>query len=434
MKYKKDFALVLSGGGAKGAYQIGAWKALNNEGFNFSAVSGASVGSLNAALVAQGDIERGDHLWEEIEIKNVVDVPSDLISNGKITLNTKSLKSLTGTWQKGLLLDSSPLKKLIKKEVDEKLIRKKGVDLGVVTINRSSFKTVEIFLDQIEEGLLADYLYASASYPAFKNAEIKGEKYIDGGLHDNIPSAMLKNRGYRKIIIIDISGPGHNRKPDIVGTDTIYIKNSIELPGVLDFSRESLRKSSLLGYLDTEKILGGNEGRKYFFRPDFNIVKKLEHILKTKELQDYIKIYSDSSKETLTRILPDEYKHWKYPVFSLMECAALSLGIERIASYDLNDLIELIWVKFREIDSEFFVNDLNMSFFDELERVIKEIKSVKSISDYPPYTYYKGAVVISGTEKPTIEKNALFVFYPFLKGSIIFRKLLSKYFMEEESK
>ena len=433
MKYKKDFALVLSGGGAKGAYQIGAWKALDNAGFKFSAVSGASVGSLNAALVAQGDIERADHLWEKIEIKNVVDVPSELISNGKISLTTKSLSSLTGKWQKGLLLDSSPLKKLIEKEIDEKFIRKRGADLGVVTINRSSFKIVEIFLDQIEDGFLADYLYASASYPAFKNAEIKGEKYIDGGLHDNIPFSMLKNRGYRKIVIIDISGPGHNRKPDITGTDTIYIKNSIDLPGVLDFSRNSLKFSNLLGYLDTEKIFGGNEGIKYFFKPDFHTCKKLDHILNKKVMQDFIEMYSDRKKDSLKRILPDEYKEWKYPVFALMECAASALKIERISLYDFNELIEKIWKRFNEIDSEFFINDVNISFFNELERVVKEITSAKSVSNYSPYKYFKGAVVISGTEKPTIEKNALFVFYPFLKGAVVFRKLLNEYYKAEEN-
>ncbi len=125
MKYKKDFCSGSFRRGAKGAYQIGAWKALDNEGYKFSAVTGASVGSLNAALVAQGDIERADHLWEEIEILNVVDVPPDLISNGKISLNTRSLKSLTGTWQNGLLLDSSPLKKLIKKRKLMKSISEK---------------------------------------------------------------------------------------------------------------------------------------------------------------------------------------------------------------------------------------------------------------------------------------------------------------------
>ena len=434
MKYRKEFALVLSGGGAKGAYQIGAWKALKNEGFKFSAVSGASVGALNAALVAQDDFERADRLWENIEIKNVVNVPTDLVHNGRINLNTKSIKSLTTTWQKGLLLDSTPLKMLIRKEIDEEMIRKKGIDLGLVTINRSSFRPLELFLDQIEGGFLADYLYASASFPAFRNAEIKGDKYIDGGIFDNIPYAMLKNRGYRRIIIVDISGPGNNRKPDVIGTDTIYIKNSIELGGVLDFSRETLKRSSRLGYLDTEKIFGGNEGLRYFFRPDFDAAEKLDHILRKPEIMKYIDAFSDRKKDSLKRVLPDEYREWKYPVYSLMECAALSLGIDRIELYNFNDLVETIWKRFRKIDREFFVNDNKMPFFDEVGRVIKEIASGRSREEYTPYAYYKGASVISGTEKPTIEKNALFVFYPFLKGAVIFHKILSEYFTEAEEK
>ena len=433
MKYKRDFALVLSGGGAKGAYQIGAWKALDHEGFKFSAVSGASVGALNAALVAQGDFETADRIWEKIEIKNVVKVPDDLISKGKISLKTKSLRPLIKTWEKGLLLDSSPLRKLIESSVDEPGIRKKGIDLGVVTINRSSFRPVEIFLDQIEKGYLADYLFASASFPTFRNAEIKGDKYIDGGLHDNMPFAMLKNRGYRKIIIIDISGPGYNRKPEITGTDTIYIKNSIDIGGVLDFNRETLKKSSLLGYLDTEKIFGGNEGIKYFFKADFHKMEKMQKYFEHPQVKKHIDILSDRKKESLKRILPDEYREWRYPLFALLECAALSLGIERVRLYEFDEIIDLIRKKFDEIDNELFVEDIKMPFFDEMGRIIKEITSGKSISEYPPYAYYKGAEVLSGSEKLTIEKNALFVFYPFLKGAVIFHKILTEYFKTEES-
>ena len=46
----KTYGLALEGGGAKGAYQIGAWKALREAGIRFSAVSGTSVGALNGAM------------------------------------------------------------------------------------------------------------------------------------------------------------------------------------------------------------------------------------------------------------------------------------------------------------------------------------------------------------------------------------------------
>ncbi|MFR0795218.1 MAG: patatin-like phospholipase family protein [Oscillospiraceae bacterium] len=54
----KTYGLALEGGGAKGAYQIGAWKALREAGIHFSAVSGTSVGALNGAMIVMDDLER----------------------------------------------------------------------------------------------------------------------------------------------------------------------------------------------------------------------------------------------------------------------------------------------------------------------------------------------------------------------------------------
>ena len=57
----KEYGLVLEGGGAKGAYQIGAWKALKEAGVRIRAVAGTSVGALNGALICMGDLEQADH-------------------------------------------------------------------------------------------------------------------------------------------------------------------------------------------------------------------------------------------------------------------------------------------------------------------------------------------------------------------------------------
>ncbi len=63
--------LVLSGGGGKGAYEVGCWRALRERGIAVDAVAGTSVGALNAALVAQGDLERAERLWSQITAKDV---------------------------------------------------------------------------------------------------------------------------------------------------------------------------------------------------------------------------------------------------------------------------------------------------------------------------------------------------------------------------
>jgi predicted acylesterase/phospholipase RssA len=62
----KKIGLVLAGGGAKGAYQIGCWKALKELGIVFDAIAGTSVGALNAALIAEGDLQKALTLWANI--------------------------------------------------------------------------------------------------------------------------------------------------------------------------------------------------------------------------------------------------------------------------------------------------------------------------------------------------------------------------------
>ena len=56
------YALALEGGGAKGAYQIGAWKALKEAGIRFSAVAGTSVGALNGSLIVMDDMEKAENV------------------------------------------------------------------------------------------------------------------------------------------------------------------------------------------------------------------------------------------------------------------------------------------------------------------------------------------------------------------------------------
>ena len=61
----KEYSLVLDGGGARGAYQIGAWKALVEAGVKINAVAGTSVGALNGALICMGNVELAEKLLVE---------------------------------------------------------------------------------------------------------------------------------------------------------------------------------------------------------------------------------------------------------------------------------------------------------------------------------------------------------------------------------
>ena len=64
-------ALVLSGGGARGAYQVGVWKALEELNIKCDIVVGSSVGSINGALYTQGDFNKAYNLWKKLSIEDV---------------------------------------------------------------------------------------------------------------------------------------------------------------------------------------------------------------------------------------------------------------------------------------------------------------------------------------------------------------------------
>ena len=71
---------MLEGGGAKGAYQIGAWKALREAGVKIRGVAGTSVGALNGALICMGDMDRAEGLWKDIAYSKVMDVDDSLMA------------------------------------------------------------------------------------------------------------------------------------------------------------------------------------------------------------------------------------------------------------------------------------------------------------------------------------------------------------------
>ena len=84
----KEYGLVLEGGGAKGAYQIGAWKALKEAGVELKGIAGTSVGALNGALICMGDLEKAERLWENISYSKIMSVDDGVM--GEISSTRKS--------------------------------------------------------------------------------------------------------------------------------------------------------------------------------------------------------------------------------------------------------------------------------------------------------------------------------------------------------
>ena len=67
-------AVVLAGGGSRGAYQVGVWQAMKELGMDYQIVTGTSVGALNGAMLVQGDYEQARRMWLRLTAKDIANV------------------------------------------------------------------------------------------------------------------------------------------------------------------------------------------------------------------------------------------------------------------------------------------------------------------------------------------------------------------------
>ncbi|MFR1759184.1 MAG: patatin-like phospholipase family protein, partial [Christensenellaceae bacterium] len=260
----EGFGLVFMGGGAKGAYQLGVWQALREMDIPIQAVTGASIGSINGALLAQGDFQAALDAWHSVRMSQIVkaDGISDATEN---LLDPRNLAAITREMIMRRGLDNTPLRDTLAAILDEDRIRASGIDYGMTTFSKTDLSTTEIFVGEIPQGQLIDFIMASACFPIFKSVQIGEHEFIDGGIGDNMPVRMLLRRGCRHIITVDIGGVGLVRpvRPD--GATIITVKYSMPLGGLFDLSPETLAFNQALGYLDTMKVFGRMQGRYYFF-------------------------------------------------------------------------------------------------------------------------------------------------------------------------
>ena len=262
-----ETALVLGGGGAKGAYEVGAIAALDELGIKAGSVFGTSVGALHAAKYAQGSMDAAAALWDNIRLSDVVSEESLAIADDAENIfdhPEKLLEFITRYAQKKGV-DVSPLMDILHKLIDEDKIRRSGVHLGIVTTRFPSLAMVEKRLEEMETGSLIDWLMASAScFPIFPMKQVGGDRYIDGGFCDNTPVEMAVRSGARDIVAIDIgkhrSHTQYDRRPNIT-----YIRTSQPLGGLLTLDSALSARNRILGYNDVMRAFGRMRGVSYSF-------------------------------------------------------------------------------------------------------------------------------------------------------------------------
>lgn len=254
-------ALVLSGGGSKGSYQIGVWKALRELNIKYDIITGTSVGALNGAIMVQNEYRKAINIWKKINLK--VLFGEDAIES---TNNFEIYKMYSKHFLKYGGMDVKDLEDLIEHSLNPKKFYSSKINYGLTTYNLTNKKPTEIQKKDIDQDLLADYLMASSScFPAFKKKDIEGEKHIDGGYHDNLPINLAIDMGATEIIAVDLSAPGLKKTPKEKIKIT-YIKPRNKLTNFLNFYEKGTENNMKFGYNDTMKVFGRLEGNKFTFR------------------------------------------------------------------------------------------------------------------------------------------------------------------------
>ena len=271
----KTYAIALEGGGAKGAYEVGVWKALDEVGVKYHAIAGTSVGALNGAMMVSKDLDKAVHLWENVKFSQVFDADDEMmkkIYDGDLEgLDIKELlKDVVEIVKEGGL-DIEPLRQMMRENVDEEKIRNSDVEFFFVTYSLTDKQEVELSAHELEEGKLIDMLLASAYVPVFQRKKLDGKDYVDGSVQNIVPIDALLKRGYRDIIMIRIYGMGFEKKIHIPeDCNVITIAPKEKLGGILQFDAESTKRDMMLGYYDGLKMLYGLAGDRYYIDPQWN--------------------------------------------------------------------------------------------------------------------------------------------------------------------
>lgn len=278
--------LVLAGGGGKGAYQIGVWKYLHECGLDqyVCAVSGTSVGSLNAALFASGDYQRAEDLWLNIQPSQILSPKKISVSEvigwigkvglamgirgvaaGAATISMQALSAGVATMLgRRYAFSRDGLIGLIQQGLDFSVIQTSCMPCYVTCLAVPDCSVRRFDLRQYSDEEATTLLLASSAIPlVFDSEEFHGERYYDGGIPlvgDNVPIQPIYGLGVDCIIVVHLSQDhviDHSHYPNAKIIEIVpQVNLGGAIDGTLDFTATGSKWRIRQGYQDAERIFG----------------------------------------------------------------------------------------------------------------------------------------------------------------------------------
>jgi NTE family protein len=287
--------LALSAGGARGAYQVGCWRAFLDRGLSFGAVSGSSIGALNGAFIAQGNWRSAYDLWMELTTTTIIKpeyerirklltaaawdlgllllpVPDfrvlRLLKYASAALRFHSERGALGVLREFGLLNIAAFKPLLEKYLDVHRILNQSTPL-FVAVNGSAAPSNPLGqpywfrLQDLEESDAWNVLAASMALPlVFSPVEVRGARYLDGGIGQWLPVKPLHDSGVRRIIAISLKASFTIEPGEYPGTSVLLIKPDRPLgrfpTATFRFTQKAVLDWIEQGYVDASRTLDHN--------------------------------------------------------------------------------------------------------------------------------------------------------------------------------
>ncbi|MCI0413478.1 patatin-like phospholipase family protein [bacterium] len=165
--------LILSGGGSRGAVELGFYRALREAGIRVAGIVGVSVGAINAAFIASGvPVEEMWNLWKSTSFQKLFKINWRFLWNWDTT---------------DALYDNSLLRKFLEANLPVQRFEDLSIPLRILGTDLQSGQGVIL-----ENGNLIDAIMGSTALPGlFPPAIIEGHQIVDGGLTDNLPLDLV---------------------------------------------------------------------------------------------------------------------------------------------------------------------------------------------------------------------------------------------------
>lgn len=322
-------AWVFGGGGAKGAYEIGVWRALRELHVPIDLMCGTSIGALIGTMVVQDSFDACVALWDQLCVDDVMMDGVNFDFDMELLMSQKGkYKALLQSYVKHKGADISPFETMIERLFDKEKFFSSPIDFACLSVNVTKRKAQVFDKEMMKHMNPCEAILASAScFPAFPMCEIDGDRYIDGGYYDNVPIQLARSMGADHIIAVDLKSVG-NKKLHKPQADVVYIEPYVSLGSFLKFDAALIQRNQMLGYQDTMKKFQQYLGTIYTFECKEEIqIAKFEQ-----KAEAFFTSYPCS-------LMDEEVLRLPYPCLHYLEMCAFLYGLNDIGIYRLDAFI-----------------------------------------------------------------------------------------------